>query len=111
MPPLKQAVIPHPTVLGNAAPNVNNMTLPMYHQKNCADGDHNAQSVAQSNPHPEPEGSNWEEEDWNGNKQKAKRGEKQKGGELRRKLTIPQAHSTDHHTIIKKKRKTRIFKP
>ena len=103
----------------------------MCHQKNCADGDHNAQSA----PHRQPEDSDWEEEDLDGDIQKAKRDEKQeKEDKLRRKVAAeqctdncyhpspqydcpekktPLTFKIDHHTIKnqrRKKRKTRTLK-
>ena len=77
---------------------------------------------AQSIPNLKTEDSNWEEEYWNGDRQKVKEEEKQKKeDQLRRKLTAkhytnnyyPKAQNTDHpmtskidhHTITKEKKK------
>ena len=78
--PIKQAVIPHPMVLGNSAPNNNNMILPSVPSEElCRWGPH-CSVCTQSAPHQEPEDSNWEEEDWDGDIQKVKREEKAKEG-------------------------------
>ena len=65
-------------VLGKSAPNNNNMTLPSVPSEElCRWGPH-CPVCTQSVLNPEPEDPNWEEEDWNGDIQKAKRDKKQK---------------------------------
>ena len=78
-------------VLGHSAPNNNSMTLPNVPSEELCRWGPQCSVCAQSDPHPELEGSNWEKDDWNGNIQKGKMEEKQKKEEeLRRKLTAEQ---------------------
>ena len=85
--PLKQAVIPCLMVLGSSAPNNDNMPN-MPSEEMCRWGPQCPVCV-QYAPHPRPKDSNWEEEDWNGDVQKAKREEKQrKEEELKKSLKL-----------------------
>ena len=66
----KQAVIPHPMVLGNSVQN--NKSLPNAPSEELCGWGPQCPICAQSTPNLKTEDYNWEEEDWNGDSQKVK---------------------------------------
>ena len=72
-PPI-QAVIPHPMVLGNSAQN--NTSVPNVPSEELCGWGQQCPICAQSTPSLKMEDFDWEEEDWNGDRQKAKEEER-----------------------------------
>ena len=96
--PTKQELIPCPIVLGSSAPYNNNTSLPNMPSEELCRWGPQCPICAQSTPNLKTEDSDWEEEDWNGDIQKAKEEEKQKkGNKLRRKLIGGQC--TDNYYV------------
>ena len=90
--PPKQAATPHPKVLSKPAQNNKSS------EELCRWGPQ-CPICVKSAPNLKTEDS--EEEDWNGDRQKAKEEEKQKKEDQLKRITIPQVHSTYHPTMSK----------
>ena len=82
-------------VLGNSTPN--NMSLPNVPSGELCGWEPQCPICAQSALNPKMEDSDWEEEDWNWDRQKGKEGEKQKKeDQLKGKLAAEQ-HTNNYH--------------